>query len=116
MPPIDSEQDFLKKFFWLSALILILMGGLHMAFVNKGDSHIISYTDWDKIFYSPIQAYVYNGQMNVSGSTVNIRSAHLHPFSADSVWNTSLGTGARFEDYWSRRNIDFRSGPSYINS
>lgn len=116
MPPIDSKQDLLIKLFWLTAISLILMGGLHMAFFNKGDSNIISYTDWDKLFYSPIQAYVSNGQWNASSSTVNIRSAHLHPFSADSVWNTALGTGASFEEYSGRRNIDFRTGPSYINS
>ncbi|MCU1517295.1 MAG: hypothetical protein JWQ75_2016 [Pseudarthrobacter sp.] len=43
------------------------------------------------------------------------RSALRQPFSSDSFWNTSVGSGAKFESALSTRTASFLSGSSYIN-
>lgn len=45
-----------------------------------------------------------------------VRYAHLHPFTSDSVWNTAMGSGAKFEEYNGVKNTTFRQRSAYINS
>lgn len=46
---------------------------------------------------------------------VTTRSAWKHPFASSSFWNTSLGSGARFESALSTKTASFISGSCYIN-
>lgn len=127
MPSASAKHLFLRKTLPLSAALIILMGGLHLAHANNGiqgdeyesmdnQSTFTEINERKNRFHSPLMEYIYWGLLNTSNFNENIRSAQLHPFSRDSVWNTSIGTGAEFGNYSSQRNNDFRTGSSYINS
>lgn len=126
MPTACGKQFFLRKTLPLSAVFFTMMMGPDLGHANNGheeEEHeskgyraytgMNEYRSW---FHSPLRDCKYGGSFYTTDINETIRSAHLHPFSWDSIWNTSMGTGAQFEDYSSRRNRDFRAGRSYINS
>lgn len=52
----------------------------------------------------------------VKAAATDFRDAQLQPFSSDSIWNTAMGSGAKFDAANSTRMKNFMSGSSYINS
>lgn len=49
-------------------------------------------------------------------ATSDVRYAHLQPFSSESVWNTAMGSGAKFDPADSSRMKNFFNESAYINS
>ncbi|GIG28918.1 hypothetical protein Cma02nite_15180 [Cellulomonas marina] len=49
-------------------------------------------------------------------STTALRNPGMHPFASSAVWNTSMGSGAKFESSTSTRTAQILSGVPVVNS